>query len=490
MSITRQRSAPVPAPQSGAAGTPARVAAVRRRPAVAAPRGGGDVLDAHFRPFGGTSVGLSGPLSNVPGYFRYRGTTGYGRCAGALPSPHPGAAPALAPGEAGALPFDLTEVVENLRRERYQQRSPSLFGTVAGSEVIRSAYYAVRPLLGVGFRKHLQRLRLRDWRRIAFPSWPVDTSVDDLLEQGLYEEMQRRQVRELPFVWYWPEGAPGALVMTHDVESAAGAARCDAIMDLDDARGIKASFQIVPETHVDRGGLLERIRRRGFGLNVHDFNHDGELFRSYARFRSRAPEIARHAREMGCRGFRSGSMYRRQEWFGELGIAYDMSVPNGAHLEPQRGGCCTVHPYFVGGVLELPLTTTQDYSLFHILGDYSLDLWQAQARRVLARHGLLSFIVHPDYVGEPRARAVFEDLLDWLSRLREETGVWAALPDEIESWWRLRSRMSVVRRPDGWVVEGRGSERARVAWAVREGSRLTYRIAEQGAVRCSRPAIA
>ena len=53
-----------------------------------------------------------------------------------------------------------------------------------------------------------------------------------------------------------------------------------------------------------------------------------------------------------------------------------MSVPNVAHLEPQRGGCCTVMPYFVGDVLELPLTTIQDYSLFHILGDYSTTLWK------------------------------------------------------------------------------------------------------------------
>ena len=35
-------------------------------------------------------------------------------------------------------------------------------------------------------------------------------------------------------------------------------------------------------------------------------------------------------------------------------------------------------PYFIGNILELPLTTIQDYSLFHILGDYSISLWQQQ----------------------------------------------------------------------------------------------------------------
>ena len=64
-------------------------------------------------------------------------------------------------------------------------------------------------------------------------------------------------------------------------------------------------------------------------------------------------------------------MYREQGWFDAFEFSYDMSVPNAAHLEPQRGGCCTVMPYFVGDILELPLTTAQDYTLFHILNDYS-----------------------------------------------------------------------------------------------------------------------
>ena len=75
-----------------------------------------------------------------------------------------------------------------------------------------------------------------------------------------------------------------------------------------------------------------------------------------------------------------------------------MSVPNVAHLEPQRGGCCTVMPYFLGHVLELPLTAAQDYTLFHILGDYSTRLWQEQIDLILEQNGLVSFIAHPDYL--------------------------------------------------------------------------------------------
>src|SRR6185503_13489284 len=119
--------------------------------------------------------------------------------------------------------------------------------------------------------------------------------------------------------------------------------------------------------------------------------------------------------ELGSRGFRSGAMYREQQWFDAFEFSYDMSVPNAAHLEPQRGGCCTVMPYFVGKILELPSTTVQDYSLFHILGDYSIRLWQQQCERILAQNGLMTFITHPDYLIERRAREVYRELLAYLA---------------------------------------------------------------------------
>ena len=99
-------------------------------------------------------------------------------------------------------------------------------------------------------------------------------------------------------------------------------------------------------------------------------------------------------------------MYREQGWFEAFEFSYDMSVPNAAHLETQRGGWCTVLPYFIGDLLELPLTTTQDYSLFHILNEYSVARWKQQTEILLSKNGLVSFIAHPDYLVEERLRRV------------------------------------------------------------------------------------
>ena len=145
-------------------------------------------------------------------------------------------------------------------------------------------------------------------------------------------------------------------------------------------------------------------------------------------------------------------------------------------LEPQRGGCCTVMPYFVGEILEIPLTACQDYTLFHILNDYSIGLWKKQTELILQKYGLLSFITHPDYLIESRARAVYESLLDYLSQISERRGIWRALPGEVDRWWRARSEMKLVEDGGGWRIEGPESERARLAYATLDGDQLVYTI--------------
>ena len=149
-----------------------------------------------------------------------------------------------------------------------------------------------------------------------------------------------------------------------------------------------------------------------------------------------------------------------------------ISVPNVAHLDPQRGGCCTVTPYFIGKVLELPVTATQDYTLFHILKDHSIDLWKKQSELIMEKHGLLSFIVHPDYITTRTERETYEALLGYLRQLREENNVWIATPREVNRWWRQRAQMNLVESSDGWRIDGDGKERAQIAYASEEDGNL------------------
>jgi hypothetical protein len=219
-------------------------------------------------------------------------------------------------------------------------------------------YYYLRPMLGDSLRKSLQRLFLRGWDRLPFPQWPVDTSVECILERLLLLSMTLRRLDEMPFIWFWPDGALGSAIVTHDVETKAGVDFIPHLMDVDGAFGISASFQLVPEQryHVSKD-LLEAIRERQFEVNIHGLNHNGNLFRDRKTFLKQAEKINRYVQEFGAEGFRSACMYRNVAWYDGLNVSYDMSVPNVAHLEPQRGGCCTVFPYFIGRILELPLNS-------------------------------------------------------------------------------------------------------------------------------------
>ncbi|MGH9357348.1 MAG: hypothetical protein ACRD10_14570, partial [Terriglobia bacterium] len=381
-------------------------------------------------------------------------------------------------GERGIqLPFDASEVVENLRRERYTERFREE-GRVF-NDVLRKAYYFLRPFMGVSARRRLQRMRLRGWKGISFPVWPVDTTVERLHQKLLALAMRAQGLERAPFIWFWPEGFRSCAMLTHDVESASGKDFCPKLMDLDESYGFYSSFQIVPENRYPvPKSFLDSVVSRGFEINVHDLKHDGLLYANRVEFLRRAERINDYARQYGAQGFRSGILYRNADWYDAYEFSYDMSLPNVAHADPQRGGCCTVMPYFIGNIVELPLTATQDYTLFHIMGDYSLELWKKQIALVQANYGLLSFLIHPDYIIEKRAQDSYRALLGVLAHLRAEGSLWTALPRDVANWWRERSQMELVFEDGRWQVRGAGKERARVAYAELAGDEVTYSLRE------------
>lgn len=369
-----------------------------------------------------------------------------------------------------SLPFEPNEVVNTLRHERYVARS-------RGGQLLHKYYYLLRPLLPLAIRTRLQRLVFQRRRTSVFPAWPVDCSVEEIFEQLMALTLRASGVREIPFIWFWPEGKHSALMMTHDVEQQKGADHCNYLMDLDDSYHIKSAFQLIPEgAYTGFAEMVSGIRARGFEANIHDLDHDGRLYEEKKLFEQRASKINKFAQHYGMEGFRSGSMHRNQEWFDILDFQYDMSVPTVSHLEPQKGGCCTVTPYFVDDVLELPLTTIQDHGIFYVLLDRSIDLWKQQIAMILAHYGLISFIVHPDYITGVAESEQYRNLLEHLASLREKRSIWVALPGEINRWWRERTQLELVF-DDSWTIKGRGSERARLAFASLANEKVIYRIA-------------
>ena len=440
---------------------------------------GRSIIDYYRCPDRFLDFELKGPLSADEGFFRFGPSICYGSsCSGRRSSRVDNAlydvlGDVLIQNSKATLPFSPTEVIDNLRLERYVLRARTY-------QWEKSIYYALRPWLSPAIRILIKKLQLRGWQKIPFPEWPVDRSVENICEQLLLLSLQVHKSDRIPFIWFWPRGARGCVMMTHDVETLAGRDACAKLMDIDDSFGIKASFEIIPE---ERYGVtpdfLDTIRRRGYEIAIHDLKHDGRLFDRHDEFLSRARKINQYAKQYGAGTFRSGVLYRQPEWLDAFQFSCDMSIPNVAHLDPQRGGCCTVMPYFIGNMIELPLTTTQDYILSYLLGEHSIDLWKKQISMILEKAGLVSFIVHPDYVMSGERQSLYRDLLTYLQELRSSTHLWFALPNEIDRWWRQRGKMSLVANGDSWEIRGEGSNQAVLAYATNVSGKLTYSVSSQ-----------
>src|SRR5688572_25968190 len=153
------------------------------------------------------AIGTLPDVSSQDGYFRFAGSVGFGRFAGGPPAQY--ATDTLTDVSARAtvidgqpwLPFDLSQVATNLRQERYRRNGYSLLQKTTSGGIAQRLYYLLRPLMSVAVRKHLQKIRLRNWEKIPFPQWPVDRTVDSLME-GAMGLALAAQGGPIPFIWF------------------------------------------------------------------------------------------------------------------------------------------------------------------------------------------------------------------------------------------------------------------------------------------------
>jgi hypothetical protein len=205
------------------------------------------LMDRYRCPETFLNIKLQDVTASDSGFFRFgSNATCYGHSATGYRSPRVG--PALYDVSQDVrirkseicLPFDPTEVIENFQFERYAVRE-SWIRTVA-----KSSYYRVRPSLPRSIREGIQKFHLSGWRALPFPQWPIDLSVENLCEELLLLSLRASGVDRIPFIWFWPKACIGSVMMTHDVEAAAGRDACRDLMDIDDLYGIRASFNVVP----------------------------------------------------------------------------------------------------------------------------------------------------------------------------------------------------------------------------------------------------
>lgn len=360
------------------------------------------------------------------------------------------------------LPFDPSELIHNVRSERYRSLGHASVARSA-QRLATAAYYLARPLIARPLQIRLRRGFSRFQQGRKFPRWPVETALHDLYG-WLFEIVGALAPEPVPWLAPWPRGHSWALVLTHDVETQTGYENIDSLCELESSRGYRSSWNLVPERYSVDDTLVERLLDDGFEVGVHGLYHDGRDLEAWF-LSKRLPAMRTYATRWRATGFRSPATRRTWERMPTLGFDYDSSYPDTDPFEPDPGGCCSWLPFFNHDLMELPITLPQDHTLFVILRHPNESAWVDKTNYLREHEGMALIVTHPDYMLTEDRRAAYTRFLE---RYADDETAWRALPREVSSWWRQRAASSILRNAAGWYVTGPAAERGQIRFTGAE----------------------
>ena len=325
-------------------------------------------------------------------------------------------------------------------------------------------FYRAKRFIPRRTQMHLRRTMARRQRgrheaQGRFPRWPIEPLLVHQREILLHQRLLRAEGRRIPLLGAWPRGHRFAWTLTHDVEGPKGLANVERLLEIERRHGVVSAWYFVAEDYAIDPAVLEVVRAAGCEVGLHGLHHNGQLFQSRTHFERQLPRIRRYLREWGAEGFRSPSTHRNAAWMPELGARYDSSFPDTHPFDAQPGGCCSILPYFLGDLVELPITLPQDHTLFELLQERDISLWQEKAGWIARHGGLITVLVHPDYAIEDERLDHYEQLLAFLCALK---GGWHALPRDVARWWRVRAALETQlgdAPPDATALARAGAAR-------------------------------
>ena len=301
-------------------------------------------------------------------------------------------------------------------------------------KVFLKLYYLMKPLIH-------RRIQLFFRRKFIFPNSQKYKDVWPILKGS----------EKKPDNWKgWPDNKDFAVILTHDVEHKKGYDRVPELMSLEKKMGFVSSFYFVPERDYKvEKKLLNTLKENGFEYGVHGLYHDGKLYSSEKEFLWRAEKINYYLKDWEAVGFRSPAMHHNLDWIGELDILYDLSTFDTDPFEPQPDGVGTIFPFWInnkrhnkGGYIEMPYTLPQDSTLFLIMEEKNIRIWQNKLDWIAENGGMVLVNVHPDYVNfnsldkeEEIPVQMYKSFLEYILE-RYNNKYWNVLPGKLALTWR------------------------------------------------------
>lgn len=254
--------------------------------------------------------------------------------------------------------------------------------------LVNKLYYHMKPVIPRSIQIAMRQFIVKRQLKKSLDRWPINPVAG-----------------KKPCGWPgWPDGKKFALILTHDVETAAGQENCIRLKDHEKSLGFRSSFNFVPERYAVSTEVHQALRESGFEVGVHGLCHDGKLYNSRQTFSERAAKINNYLKDWGAVGFRSPAMHHNLEWIHELNIEYDCSTFDTDPFEPQSDGVDTIFPFYVvgsngsSGYYELPYTLSQDFTTFVLMKEKNTDIWREKLDWIYECEGMVLINTHPDYM--------------------------------------------------------------------------------------------
>jgi dTDP-4-amino-4,6-dideoxygalactose transaminase len=365
---------------------------------------------------------------------------------------------------------------ESLGYEGYAQEH-YLYERYKSSEKQRSAvnalYYALRPLIPRRVQLTLRRLYAKKQARATFPRWPIEPILVEQANNELKRILTETGRERIPIINYWPYGHRAAVILTHDVEwNDPGVKNILRVRAVERKYNVVSSWNFVAERYEFDKSIFKTLRSEGCEIGLHGLYHDGKKFSSRRIFEERLPKINAYVKEWGVSGFRSPATHRNPDWMPEIAVEYDSSFPDTDPFEPQPGGCCSIFPFFLGEMVELPITLVQDHTLIEILQKKDIELWKQKSDWIIANHGLINIIIHPDYMVSEKNLRYYEEFLKFITA---QDNLWFALPMDVALWWRERDKSKLVSSNGNALrIDGPASKRGTIAWVTLVNDTVHY----------------
>jgi len=354
------------------------------------------------------------------------------------------------------------KIIDGLLFEDYFEKKVSVFSKLP------IPYYII-PFRHFIFR-HLFYMRKKD---SGFPNWPSDFSVE-LLRHLYVNAIKEKTGKKIPYVAFWPKlkedtrhkaSAKFAVSLTHDCDSPSSFKNIEKIREIEKENGFTSCWNVLSKRYKIPYDILKKLEKEGNEIGSHGYNHDGKIaFLPDADIKKRLSYSKSKLKNFNVRGFRSPQLKRNRRFLNLLAdyFEYDSSVPNSEYKSSiaLRTGSCTVFPFFIKNMVEVPLTMPQDFTLIHTMG-YSnnkiINLWKEKIEAIRKINGLVSFNTHPDdyLIGNDKYLGIYEGILKYVSKQDDK---WTALPHEVALWWKERSNSRIK---NGKIY---GSKRAKIAY--------------------------